>query len=105
LRQNLNELKASLNENRSANLTDNVEHLSLNLNPFFGYVSGPYDLRDFLPLVNQCNDPINGTMGHGLGDDPTLGGILPEFIQADWDFETVPCVMAMPWIPLLLLDD
>ena len=105
LRQNLNELKASLNENRTANLTDNVEHLSLNLNPFFGYGSGPYDLRDFLPLFNQCNDPINGTMGHGLGDDPTLGGILSGFIQADWDFETVPCVMAMPWIPLLLLDD
>jgi hypothetical protein len=44
-------------------------------------------------------------MGHGLGDDPTLGGILPGFFQGDWDFEIVPCVMAMPWIPLLLLDD
>jgi hypothetical protein len=105
LRQNLNELKASLNENRTADLTDNVEHLALNLNPFFGYGSGPYNLRDFLPLFDHCNDPKNGTMGHGLGDDPTLGGILPEFSQGDWDFEIVPCVMAMPWIPLLLLDD
>ncbi|MCG7852356.1 MAG: hypothetical protein MIO92_07525, partial [Methanosarcinaceae archaeon] len=78
-RQNLNELKASLNENRTADLTDNVEHLSLNLNLFFGYGSGPYNLRDLLPLFNQNNDPIAGTVGHGLGNDATLGGILPDY--------------------------
>jgi len=104
-RQNLNELRASLNQNRTADLTDNEEHLSLNLNPFFGYGSGPYNLRDFLPLFNPCNDPQNSTMGHGIGDDPTLGGILPGFSQSDWDFEIEFCAMAMPWIPLLLLDD
>jgi len=103
--QNLIELKASLNQNRTANLTDNVEHFSLNLNPFFGYGSGPYNLRDFLPRFNRCNDPIDGTMGHGLGDDATLGGILPNYSQADWGIEMDFCAMAMPWIPLLLLDD
>lgn len=104
-RQNLNELQASLNQNRNANLTDNVENLLLNLNLFFGYGNGPYNLRDFLPVFNQCNDPINGTMGHGLGDDPTLGGIFPELSQTDWNFELNRCITAMPWLPLLLLDD
>ena len=100
-RQNLIELKASLNENRTADLTDNVEHLSLNLNLFFGYGSGPYNLRDLLPRFNRCDDPIAGTVGHGLGDDATLGGILPDYSQVDWGISS----MAMPWIPLLLLDD
>ncbi len=104
-RQNLNELKASLNGNRTADLTDNEEHLSLNLNLFFGYGSGPYNLRDLLPRFNRCNDPIAGTVGHGLVDDPTLGGILPNYSQADWGIEMEFCAMAMPWIPLLLLDD
>jgi hypothetical protein len=104
-RQNLNEFKASLNQSRTADLTDNENNLSLNLNPFFGAGSGPYSLRDFLPQFNQCDDPINGSMGHGLGDDPTLGGMLPEFSQADWNFELNRCIMSMPWIPLLLLDE
>jgi len=30
-------------------------------------------------------------MGHGLGDDATLGGILPGVIQEDWDFKGEPC--------------
>lgn len=100
-RQNLDELKASLNENRTANLTDDVEHLALNLSLFFGYDTGPYNLRDFLPRFNQNDDPIAGTVGHGLGNDATLGGILPDYKQADWG---IP-IMSMPWIPLLLLDD
>ena len=104
-RQNLNELQASLNQSRNAYLTNNVDHLLLKLNLFFGDGNGPYNLRDFLPQFNQCDDPINGTMGHGLGDDPTLGGILPEFFQSDWDFKLNRCIMAMPWIPLLLLGD
>ena len=104
LRQNLNELRDSLNQNRTADLTDNEEQLSLNLNPFFGYGSGPYNFRDFLPRFNRCNDPIAGTVGHGLGDDPTLRGILPDFSQADWGIEIEPCSMAMPWTLLLLLD-
>jgi len=100
-RQNLIELRASLNQNRTANLTDNVGHLSLNLNPFFGYGSGPYNLRDFLPRFNRYDDPIAGTVGNGLGNDATLGGILPDYSQADWGISS----MSMPWIPLLLLDD
>ncbi len=103
-RQNLNELATSLNQNKNAYLTDNIDHLLLNPNLFFGYGNGPYNLRDFLPEFNQCDDPINGTMGHGLGDDPTLGGILPEFSQSDWIFELKTCVKATPWIPLLLDD-
>ena len=104
-RQNLNELKASLTGGGTANLTDNENNLSLNLNPFFGSGSGPYNLRDFLPLFNQCNDPIIGTMGHGLGNDPTLGGILPGISQSDYGFEIESCITAMPWLPLLLLDN
>lgn len=86
-RQNLIELKTSLNQNRNAYLTDNDKYLLLNLNPFFGNGKGPYNLRDFLPEFNNSNKPINGTMGHGLGNDPTLGGIFPEFSQSDWGLE------------------
>jgi hypothetical protein len=37
-----------------------------------------------LPLFNKENIPIAGTFGHGLGNDPTLGGILPDMTQQDW---------------------
>lgn len=103
-RQNLNELRTSLHQNKTANLTDNDKHLSLNLNPFFGYGNGPYNLRDFLPELNPCNEPVTGTMGHGLGNDPTLGGILPDFSQADWGFELSYCIIerVLNWAEFLL---
>jgi len=100
-RQNLIMLRVSLNNNTTADLTDGVEHISLNLNLLFGHGSGPFDLRDFLPRFDRNNDPIAGTVGSGLGNDATLGGILPGFSQSDWG---VPSI-AMPWIPLLLFDN
>jgi hypothetical protein len=100
-RQNLIKLRASLNNNTTADLTDGVEHLSLNLNLLFGYGSGPYDLRDFLPRFDRNNEPVAGTVGSGLGNDATLGGILPGFSQSDWGVSSI----SMPWIPLLLFDN
>jgi hypothetical protein len=84
----------------------NIERI--NLNPFFGNGIGPYDIRDFLPQFNVCDEPVPGTVGIGLNPstpDATLGGILPDYIQNDWGLDPVSCIKAMPWIPLLLLDD
>ncbi len=110
-RENLVELKASLDEKRAAHIYFKTQDLHgydddelINLNPFFGNDGGPYNLRDLLPKINQCNFAISGTMGHGLGNDPTLGGIFPDLTQDDWDFETPVCVLGMPWL-FLLLDD
>ncbi|MBW2139124.1 MAG: hypothetical protein JRH06_16430, partial [Deltaproteobacteria bacterium] len=65
------------------------ETTSLDLNPLFGNGAGPYDLRDFLPDFNCDGEPVSGSMGHGLGDDPTLGGILPNMTQEDWGLEGI----------------
>ncbi|MBW2029762.1 MAG: hypothetical protein JRJ31_11890, partial [Deltaproteobacteria bacterium] len=32
---------------------------------------------------------MHGTMGHGLGNDATLGGIFPDFTQDDWGLEGI----------------
>jgi len=65
---------------------------TIDLNPFFGNgTTGPYNLRDFLPQFNECGEPIAGTAGHGLGDDATLGGILPDFAQDDWELDGELC--------------
>jgi len=64
---------------------------NIDLNPFFGDGTNAHNLRDFLPQFNDYGCEIAGTMGHGLGDDPTLGGILPDFTQEDWDLEFGPC--------------
>jgi hypothetical protein len=89
-RQKLDKIIFSLNNNSTAILAYKDENYSLNqlnLNPFFGYGNGPYNLRDLFPSFHQCDNPINGTMGNGLGNDATLGGILPEFSQGDWIFQ------------------
>jgi hypothetical protein len=73
----------------------NIERI--NLNPFFGNGSGPYDLRDFLPQFNVCDEPVPGTVGIGLNPstpDATLGGILPDYIQTDWGLDPESCSMA-----------
>ena len=73
----------------------NIE--KINLNPFFGNGSGPYDLRDFLPQFNVCDEPVPGTVGIGLNPsapDASLGGILPDYIQDDWGLDPVSCSTA-----------
>lgn len=75
-------------------LSENIERI--NLNPFFGNGSAPYDLRDFLPEFNACDDPVPGTVGFGLNPsepDATLGGILPDYIQDDWGLDPVSCIL------------
>jgi len=71
-----------------------------NFNPVFGNGSGPYDFRDFLPLFNECDEPVVGTFGYGLNPsnpDATLGGILPDFTQEDWEEEEMPSgIFPMP---------
>jgi len=102
-RDNLEELKDSiLVDSRAAKLGDPDDLIYLNPSPFFGDKEGPFDLRDFLPHFDQCNNPICGTMGHGLDNDPTLGGIFPYMTHADWYLDTPVCLIGMPWIYLLL---
>jgi hypothetical protein len=56
-----------------------------NLFPLFGDVvaTPPKALRDLLPQLNEYGYPLPGTMGNGLRNDPTLGGILPDFTTQD----------------------
>ena len=63
------------------------EHLSLNLSEFFNKTP---NVRDFLPQFDCRGEPIYGTMGSGLGNDPTLGGILPAYTQDKWGLEASP---------------
>ena len=59
----------------------------LDLNPLFGgsgRYSSPVNPRDLLAEFDQKNEPIAGTFGHGLGDNPTLGGIFPDMTQELW---------------------
>ncbi len=67
-----------------------LETKNINLNHIFGG-NGPNNLRDFLPQFNEYGDPIYGTMGHGIGDDPTLDGILPDMTQDEWELEGGSC--------------
>ncbi|MCK4784943.1 MAG: hypothetical protein KAV87_14420 [Desulfobacteraceae bacterium] len=60
-----------------------VTYKDINLNPIFVF-PGPVSPRDMLPEFNDFNEPVYGTFGHGLGDDPTLKGILPSMTQQDW---------------------
>lgn len=64
-----------------------VKDVSLDLNPVFGSSTrypDPVNPRDLLPEFDKWHGPQPGTIGHGLGDDPTLGGILPDMTQYDW---------------------
>jgi hypothetical protein len=67
--------------------TPSVVNEKINLNPIFGgtpHYPDPVNPRDLLPQFDQNNVPIAGTFGHGIGNDPTLGGILPDMNQIDW---------------------
>ena len=63
-----------------------VVDANVDLNPIFGSsprYPNPVNPRDLLPEFDQWNGPQPGTMGHGLGADATLGGILPDMTQQD----------------------
>jgi hypothetical protein len=67
-----------------------IEEGSLDLNPIFGSSQRyptPVNPRDLLPVLDQWDEPLPDTLGHGLGDDPALGGILPGMTQYDWQKE------------------
>jgi len=67
-----------------------VQDVNIDLNPIFGSTDrypNPVDPRDLLPEFDQWNGPLPGTVGHGLGNDPTLGGIVPQTTQYDWQKE------------------
>ncbi|MBN1380497.1 MAG: hypothetical protein JXA41_02360 [Deltaproteobacteria bacterium] len=64
------------------------ERVEVNLNPLYGNGVTALSLRDLLPQLNQFGYPERGTMGYGLGNDYTLGGILPFMeSQDDWTRE------------------
>ena len=42
--------------------------------------------RDLLPAFDSSNKVVPCTFGHGLKDDATLGGILPDTNQLDWSY-------------------
>ncbi|MFA5291601.1 MAG: hypothetical protein WC496_01055 [Phycisphaerae bacterium] len=67
-----------------------VQDVNIDLNPIFGSTArypNPVNPRDLFPEFDQWNGSLPGTVGHGLGDDPTLGGILPQTTQFDWQTE------------------
>lgn len=59
---------------------------NINLLPLFGNgtAGSAKALRDMLPQMSDCGYFVPGTMGHGLGDDPTLGGMIPDSTQNQW---------------------
>ena len=64
-----------------------IEEKQLDLNPVFGSSArypDPVNPRDLLPELDQWNAAQPGTLGHGLGNDATLGGITPDINQYDW---------------------
>jgi len=78
----------SLEVRGQGDITDVVD-ANINLNPLFGYgvdpcYTTPVSLRDLLPQFDEWNGILPGTMGHGLGNDATLGGVTPDMNQYDW---------------------
>jgi hypothetical protein len=61
----------------------------LDPNPVFGgsgRYHNPVNPRDLLPAFDANNRAISCTFGHGLNNDATLGGILPDTNQLDWSY-------------------
>jgi hypothetical protein len=59
----------------------------LDLNPVFGSSKrypNPVSPRNLLPQFDNNNLVVPHTVGHGLGNDATLGGIVPDMNQQDW---------------------
>ncbi len=62
--------------------------VEINLNPIFGSTGrypNPVSPRNMLPSFTDWNWALPNTMGAGLGNNPTLGGVLPDMTQADWN--------------------
>ena len=71
-------------------LKTETQNAEADLNPIFGNTArypDPVSPRDLLPEFDRWQSPLPGTVGHGLGDDPTLGGILPGITQHDWQVD------------------
>lgn len=72
----------------TAVLTDaDEESVTADLNPVFGSsprYPDPVSPRDLLPEFDAWNYPQPNTVGAGLDNDPTLGGILPDMTQDEW---------------------
>ncbi|MDI9569449.1 MAG: hypothetical protein QM278_01740 [Pseudomonadota bacterium] len=70
---------------------DDSEREHINPNAILGNGTTTPGLRDLLPQFTEYGwgNPKIGTMGHGLGDDATLNGLLPDFTQNRWarDFQ------------------
>ena len=79
LRSQMSTLLTALQNNSAWAFSD---QFSLNANLLFE-ASGP-DLRDMLPVFDNSGFVESGTAGAGLGNDPTLGGVLPGFSQEKW---------------------
>ncbi|MCD6393106.1 MAG: hypothetical protein J7M40_06320, partial [Planctomycetes bacterium] len=83
--------RLGLIENISADLVDTVTlNQTADLNPIFGSSArypDPVSPRDLLPEFDAWSTPLPNTMGNGLGQDATLGGILPEMTQDQWRME------------------
>ena len=85
-----------------------IEEWDLDLNPIFGgspRYPNPVNPRDLLPIYDKWGAALPGTIGHGLGDDATLGGILPNITQDDWrrQYDLQPCGLfyldfISPWL-------
>ncbi len=63
---------------------------NVDLNPLYGSsarYTNPVNPRDLLPEFDEWNGVLPGTMGHGLNDDPKLGGIMPDMTQYAWQVE------------------
>jgi len=56
-------------------------NMQFNPGPIFAGTVSP---RDTLPQFDPNGEPIPSTMGHGLNNDATLGGIFPGLTQRDW---------------------
>jgi len=64
-----------------------VTERQMDPNPIYGSSArypDPVNPRDLLPEFDDWNGAGPNTVGHGLGDDPTLGGILPDMTQYEW---------------------
>lgn len=73
--------------------------VSFDPTPLFG--PAPLHPRDLLPQFDENNRVVPGTFGHGLGDDPALGGVTPGWYQEDWsELFKVPARVYRFWSPV-----